>query len=128
MISATARDLELRNDQTGQEVVYEDLIQTDAGINPGSSGGPLLNVLGELIGINTAIRADAQNIGFAIPVEKLRQLLPAMLAAEQAGRFYLGASIDEARQVTGLVSGSPAERAGVKTGDRVVYSLPEIAR
>ena len=50
--------------------VYQDFIQTDASINPGNSGGPLLNAHGQLIGINTAIRADAQNIGFAIPVDR----------------------------------------------------------
>jgi serine protease Do len=119
VISAVSRDLRLQNDKTGQEVIYEDLIQTDAGINPGSSGGPLLNVLGELIGVNTAIRADAQNIGFAIPARKLLELLPAMMAAEQAGRCYFGATVGGQGQVMALQSGSPAARAGLAVGDQV---------
>jgi S1-C subfamily serine protease len=63
VVSAVNRDVTI-----SREIVFEDLIQTDASINPGNSGGPLLNALGQLIGVNTAIRGDAENIGFAIPV------------------------------------------------------------
>jgi len=66
IVSALNRQLDFGND-----VIYTGLIQTDASINPGNSGGPLLNIDSELIGINTAIRGDAQNIGFAIPVNRL---------------------------------------------------------
>src|SRR5262249_10808566 len=62
VVSALKRDVSLNKDMS-----YKSLIQTDASINPGNSGGPLLNVHGELVGVNVAIRAGAQNIGFAIP-------------------------------------------------------------
>ena len=117
VVSATERDLELRNEKTGRPVVYAGLIQIDAGINPGNSGGPLLNVLGELIGINTAIRSDAQNIGFAIPVNSLKQLLPIMIREKQKNLFSLGLNIDHRRRITEIVSSSPADRAGLRVGD-----------
>src|SRR6185503_18268011 len=97
------------------------LIQTDASINPGNSGGPLLNVLGELIGVNTAIRGDAQNIGFAIPVDRLREVLPDLLDIERRYRITCGISLDtlETPRVTSVQAGSPAADAGVMVGDIV---------
>jgi serine protease Do len=74
-------------------VAYHDLIQIDAPINPGNSGGALLNIKGELIGINTAIRADAQNIGFAIPVGQLAQEMPRMLDFQRINRVSFGAKV-----------------------------------
>jgi len=103
---------------------YEDLIQTDASINPGSSGGPLLNLAGELIGINTAIRSDAQNIGFAIPVDRLRDMLPDMLeyAITEERNFRLGMRVEGTTppRVVAVTAGSPAAEAGVRPGDEVV--------
>jgi serine protease Do len=66
IVSATKRDVTLNKD-----IAYKSLIQTDASINPGNSGGPLVNAYGELIGVNVAIRAGAQGIGFAIPVDQM---------------------------------------------------------
>lgn len=67
-----------------------DFIQTDAAINPGNSGGPLLNDRGEVIGINTAIRADAMGIGFAIPVNKAKAIYPKLEQGQRVSHPYLG--------------------------------------
>jgi len=114
VISAVDRDLDFDN-----EIVMTGLIQTDASINPGNSGGPLLNVLGELIGINTAIRGDAQNIGFAIPVDRLRELLPELLDVERRYRVESGLrlSTEAEPRVASVKAGSAAARAGIEPGD-----------
>ena len=122
IISATNRELHF-----GDKMAYTGLIQTDASINPGSSGGPLLNVLGELIGINTAIRGDAQNIGFAIPVDRLNAILPEMLDIERLRRVKFGVhfTADAAGadrpgvRVKDVDAGSDAAKAGIHAGDLV---------
>jgi serine protease Do len=101
---------------------YEGLIQTDAPINPGNSGGPLLNIRGELIGINTAIRAGAQGLGFAIPVDKVREIMVDLLAVRPAGHAWLGLKFDHAQPaavVQEVEKGSPAAQAGLAKGDRI---------
>ena len=121
VISAVGRDLEFRGG-----VKIAGLIQTDAPINPGNSGGPLLNVHAQWIGINTAIRADAQNIGFAIPVDILARELPGLLDFEGINRVVFGAKIAQRRRETGpevhVVSVSPHTPAAsaLRAGDRVV--------
>jgi serine protease Do len=117
IVSAVNRKLEF-----GGEVSYEGLIQTDASINRGNSGGPLLNVLGELIGINTAIRGDAQNIGFAIPVDSLRKLLPEMLSIERMKRLEVGMRLGWRNRVYVSAVYGPAAAAGIQAGD-VVESI-----
>ncbi|MBI4718120.1 MAG: trypsin-like peptidase domain-containing protein [Planctomycetes bacterium] len=114
IISALHREL-----QVGNRVVYRDVIQTDASINPGNSGGPLLNALGELIGVNTAIRSDAQNIGFAIPVDQLREMLPEILDGEKLNKVQIGLRVDgmDPPRVVHVREGSPAAKAGVISGD-----------
>jgi serine protease Do len=97
------------------------LMQTDAAINPGSSGGPLFNALGEQIGVNTAIRGDAQNVGFAIPVDRVRALLPKLLSVEAHGRMRLGIELSQDAEDGGAViaavaRGSPAHKAGLEPG------------
>ncbi len=116
IVSAVGREL-----RYSDSLVYSDLIQTDAAINPGNSGGPLLNVLGQMIGITTAIRGDAQNVGFAIPVDKLWELLPNLLDIEKRQRVRLGLRVvgKEARVET-VRAGSPAAAAGLRPGDRLL--------
>ena len=114
---------------------YEDFIQTDASINPGNSGGALVNLRGELIGINTAILSRSGGnigIGFAIPVNMIKGVMDQLIKYGQVKRGVLGVNIygvtpDIAKEfgltestgalVAGVVQGSSADRAGVKTGD-----------
>ena len=74
-----------------------------------------------LIGINTAIRSGAQNIGFAIPVNTLKRMLPEMIRAEQKNRFSLGLTISNERRVVVVRIDSPANRAGLKVGDIITH-------
>ncbi|MDX1683571.1 MAG: trypsin-like peptidase domain-containing protein, partial [Phycisphaeraceae bacterium] len=116
VISALDRELK------AGPVRFEGLVQTDASINPGNSGGPLLNVLGELVGVNTAIRADAQNIGFAIPVDRLRAVLPEMLDVHRRYGLVTGLTIetvDDGCEVVEVAEDSPAASLGLEAGDRL---------
>jgi len=112
--------------------IFEPLIQTDTPINPGNSGGPLLNRCGEVIGINTAVMPEAQNIGFVIPINLAKSILPALLNHGHVVRPWIGfqgqliggAIVDLLRLplVEGLLvevvePGSPAEQAGLRGGD-----------
>ena len=122
IISALDRKLTFRG---GHE--YSGLIQTDAPINPGNSGGPLLNMDARLIGVNTAIRADAQGIGFAIPVDRLVADLPKLLDFERLNRVVFGLTVEqrhldttEELVVTAVEPGSPAAKGGCKVGDRLM--------
>ncbi|PYO56815.1 MAG: serine protease [Candidatus Rokuibacteriota bacterium] len=111
--------------------LLEPLIQTDAPINPGNSGGPLLNRCGEVIGINTAVIADAQNIGFAVPSNLVKTTLAALLSHGRVVRPWVGfhgqlvgselKELLKAPLVDGLLveviePGSPAETAGLQGG------------
>lgn len=113
---------------------YDDFLQTDAAINPGNSGGPLFNLKGEVVGINTAIVARGQGIGFAIPINMARELLP-QLKEGKIVRGWLGVMIqgltpDLAKSfgleepkgalVANVLPGGPAEKAGIKRGDIVL--------
>ncbi|MBI4613562.1 MAG: trypsin-like peptidase domain-containing protein [Planctomycetes bacterium] len=98
------------------------LVQTSAEVNPGNSGGPLINALGEQIGVVVSKKQEADNIGFAISADRARLMLPRILAAEERHGFRLGLEVDTFAPravVTGVTAGSPAERAGVRPGDVV---------
>ena len=96
IVSALHRDLKGPDEKN----LLSDLVQTDAAINPGNSGGPLLNAYGQVIGINTAIRGDAQNIGFSIPVNKLRDLIPELMNPSQVRRVDVHVRLSEKRTVS----------------------------
>lgn len=122
IISALKRNVTLSDEQ-----VYRNLIQTDAGINPGNSGGPLINIDGELIGINVATRAGAQGIGFALPIDDVKQVAAELLSTRRLAGTWHGLDSTERRDgetrrvlVSGVQSGSPAEAVGVRLGDLVV--------
>jgi serine protease Do len=124
IISAMNREITVGE---GDDAVhYTGLIQTSALINPGNSGGPLVNVLGELIGINSAIVDGAQGIGFAIPIDRARDVLAPLLAAPQVSEAWAGvrgATVPGRRgaRVTQLEAGGPAEK--VLRADDVIVSL-----
>ena len=84
IVSGTGRDITVVDQQSGRRVRLTDLIQTDAAINQGNSGGPLLNAAGEVIGINTAAATSAENLGFATPINAARSLLATAGAASSA--------------------------------------------
>ena len=110
---------------------YDDFLQTDAAINPGNSGGPLFNMKGEVIGINTAIVASGQGIGFAIPINMAKELLP-QLEKGKVTRGWLGVSIQEVTEdiaksfklkdakgalVAEVMEDTPAQQGGMERGD-----------
>ncbi len=114
---------------------YDNFIQTDASINPGNSGGPLFNLQGEVVGINTAIVAGGTGIGFAIPINAAKEILPQLKTTGHVVRGWLGVSIQQMSEelaesfglkkvygalVTEVVKDSPAEQAGLKRGDVIL--------
>ncbi len=102
---------------------YDNFLQTDASINPGNSGGPLFNADGEVIGINTAINAAGQGLGFAIPINQAKRVLPDLKKHGRVLRGWIGAlfvTLSRGVYVEGVVLKSGAQRADLTSGDRVV--------
>jgi serine protease Do len=119
---------------SGRRGLY-DFLQTDASINPGNSGGPLLNIGGEVVGINSAINAAGQGIGFAIPINLVKTLIPDLKRHGRVERAWIGVSIDNVPPdiakglgldrargalVASVMERSPAYKAGLKPGDVIV--------
>ncbi len=114
---------------------YDNFLQTDAPINPGNSGGPLINLKGEVIGINSAIIQSGQGIGFAIPSNMAKKIVPQLKKKGKVTRGWIGISVQsvtpEIAQALGLrgtqgslvgevVAGGPADAAGIKRGDVII--------
>ncbi len=119
----------------GDRSGYYNFIQTDASINPGNSGGPLLDTAGRVIGINTAIRANANNIGFAIPINMIKDLLPSLIKDGKVSRSAIGIVVASVlpedvtrlglKDQTGALirsvqPGGPGDRAGLRADDVVI--------
>jgi len=141
IISATGRSVTVQNGDR-----LSNLIQTDAAINPGNSGGPLLDAIGDVIGVNTAVATGSNGIGFAIPIDIARPIMQQAVAGQELARPYIGiryqaitqqlqdeahlsvdhgALVSKAQNAGGetleaVVKGGPAEKAGVKEGDVIV--------
>jgi len=120
IVSALHRDL--NPDEEGHSTL-KDLVQTDAAINPGNSGGPLLNAYGQVIGINTAIRGDAQNIGFSIAINRLRDLIPDLMNPAQVTKVNVPLRLTEQRTLTPPATIRTAVLLSGKDGPAVVDSI-----
>ncbi len=110
---------------------YIDFLQTDAAIAPGSSGGPLFNMNGEVIGINTAVGAMGRGPGFAVPIDQAKQVIPQLKHSGKVVRGWLGISGRDIEPAVGrtpetgavigeVMPGTPAAKAGLQNGDRIV--------
>ncbi|MCC7289382.1 trypsin-like peptidase domain-containing protein [bacterium] len=138
IISGIQRPVTASSGDGGGAENLQNLFQTDAAINPGNSGGPLVNIDGQVIGINTAVAGNAQNIGFAIPINEARNDIVSVLEKGKIVRAYLGVRyvavtpqlaaseslpVSEGALITAnagqsaVLSGSPADRAGLRDGD-----------
>jgi serine protease Do len=124
IVSALHRTVQVSDAQN-----YEDLIQTDASINPGNSGGPLLNIEGKMIGLNVAVRAGAQGIGFAIPADRVVSTAADLMSTRRLDHVWHGLVASPATEIragAGVVAGvvidavdaeSPAAESGLRGGD-----------
>ena len=132
VVSGTGRNLATPSEGAG---VYVDMIQTDASINPGNSGGPLVNSVGEVIGVNSSIfspSGGSVGIGFAIPINRARRVAEDLLAHGVVRRPWIGIQPELSRTsgaagnagvvVASVVPGSPAARVGIRAGDVITRS------
>jgi len=133
VISALGRPIKIPAGN-GQVRTYQNLIQLDAAINPGNSGGPLLNIDGEVIGINTAVSMQGQGIGFAIPVNEIKDIVMELKTEGEVKRPWLGIYFQSINQdimeyfelenkegviIVDIIADSPADEAGLKPYDIV---------
>ncbi len=130
VISGLGRGITAGSFYEGFVEQLDNVIQTDAAINPGNSGGPLLNAKGEVIGVNTAVSQSGENIGFALPINTVKDSLKNFNETGQFNRPYLGVAyrmisrelsirneLPEGAYVQTVVLGSAADKAGIKPGD-----------
>jgi serine protease Do len=127
VISAVGRNIIPQNDDP--RGYYLDMIQTDASINPGNSGGPLVNALGEVVGVNSSILSStggSEGLGFAIPINRARRIALELAASGRIRRAWVGVEVEAVPgdgtrpphdvRISRVVPGSPAERAGLRAG------------
>ena len=138
VISATGRNLTARAEGQG---VYVDMIQTDASINPGNSGGPLVNAMGEVVGVNSSLYSPGNSnggsigLGFAIPIDRARRVTDDLLAHGKVRRPWIGVKTELPQQgigsgdaltkgavVRAVVPSSPADAAKLQAGDVILRS------
>lgn len=140
IVSGTGRSVTASDSSGYMSETLTDMIQTDAAINSGNSGGPLVNAAGEVVGINTATSTTAENMGFAIPISSVKGMLSQLIESGKAERAYVGVySLDITSAVakaynlpvsegsylysssaySAVISGSPADKAGLKDKDIV---------
>lgn len=130
VVSGLGRSISAGSPLEGAVERLDNVIQTDAAINPGNSGGPLLNSAGQVIGVNTAISTEGQNIGFAIPINVVKEAIDNFDKTGQFNRPFLGvryriidqktALLNEVPQgalIQSVIRDSPADKAGIKDGD-----------
>lgn len=130
VVSGLGRGITAGSDLQGFVERLDNVIQTSAAINPGNSGGPLLNSSGQVIGINTAVSESGQNIGFALPINVVKDSLNNFNQTGQFNRPYIGIAykmisqdlsiandVPQGAYVQDVVAGSPAEKAGIQQGD-----------
>lgn len=141
IISGVGRSVTATDDSGMMSENLSDMIQTDAAINSGNSGGPLVNAAGEVIGINTATSSTAENMGFAIPISSVKGMLAQLVEKGEASRAYVGvysieitpdiakeynlpvsagAYLYNSAKYSAVVSGSPADKAGLRDKDIIV--------
>ncbi len=130
VVSGVGRGITAGNPFEGAGERLENVIQTDAAINPGNSGGPLLNSSGQVIGVSVAVSASGQNIGFALPINIVKDALANFNQTGQFNRPYLGVEyrmigrqmailneLPEGAYIVNVVAGSPSAKAGIKSED-----------
>lgn len=130
VISGLGRGIQAGDPFGGNAEQLDNVIQTDAAINPGNSGGPLLNSLGEVIGINVAVAQGSQNIGFALPINSVKEVVDSFQKTGQFERPFLGVryrmisqktallnDVPQGAYVEDVIPDSPADKGGILSGD-----------
>jgi len=133
VISGLGRGITAGDPFGGSSEELENVIQTDAAINPGNSGGPLLNSLGQVIGVNVATTSGAENVSFAIPINIVKEALDNFTRTGKFTRAFLGVrykiiskdlallnEVPEGAYIVEVIEASPAEKAGLKKGDIII--------